>query len=243
MLVVMTSSPTDTLIDRGETLLRQTDYLAAERVLAEVESIAWKGRDYVTLERVYRPLQEVRRQRRQRCGEGVVRLDFLATAANEVIEPAAIAGMISHGQVLVAGFGDAAPALTLRQFAISHGLYLDVFLACVIPDASRPRLAILPFADPNKTRFAGAGNLPPFSVLTDPRTLPTGAMPGSDQTYATTMALWEQLHRPWLDEADGIADPLLRLTAYRNIIGIDYACEPAHQKLARLARDIHRGQA
>ena len=37
---------------------------------------AWRHRDWDTLARLYMPLQEARRQRRQRCGEGTVALDL-----------------------------------------------------------------------------------------------------------------------------------------------------------------------
>ena len=58
------------LCDRGQTLLERMEYLAAEAVLVEADHLATTRGDFDTLARLYMPLQEARRQRRQRCGEG-----------------------------------------------------------------------------------------------------------------------------------------------------------------------------
>ena len=55
----------------GQRLLMEMEYLKAERVLADAESQAWAGQAWDVLSRLYLPLQEARRQRRQRCGEGM----------------------------------------------------------------------------------------------------------------------------------------------------------------------------
>ena len=66
------------LCELGQEQLIRMEYLAAERTLVEAEEIARRERDFDTLGRLYMPLQETRRQRRQRCGEGIVRLDLIA---------------------------------------------------------------------------------------------------------------------------------------------------------------------
>jgi hypothetical protein len=62
----------------------EMDYLAAEATLVSAEAIAWERRDFDTLARLYMPLQESRRQRRQNCGEGIVRLDLLADGPDQL---------------------------------------------------------------------------------------------------------------------------------------------------------------
>src|SRR4051795_13373671 len=93
------------LCERGQELLIATDYIGAEAALVEAETLATRGEDYDTLARLYMPLQEARRQRRQRCGEGIVKLDLIAKSANDGVDPAAIVEKYPHGQLLVAGWG------------------------------------------------------------------------------------------------------------------------------------------
>ncbi len=59
-------------------------------------------------------------------------------------------------------------------------------------------------------------------------------------TYAQTMASWEQLHLPFLADADAQTDLLRKMDGYRKAIAVDYACELAHQKLSATARDHAR---
>src|SRR5277367_1099885 len=74
------------LCARGQELLMATDYLAAEAALVEAETLAFALADFDTLGRLYMPLQEARRQRRQRCGEGIVCLDLIARGPGDRLE-------------------------------------------------------------------------------------------------------------------------------------------------------------
>src|SRR3954451_6376589 len=88
--------------EHGQSLLMETRYWDAERTLAGVEQRAWDARDWDTLARVYMPLQEARRQRRQRSGEGVVALNLIAQGPADTIDPTHVIANYPHGQLLVA---------------------------------------------------------------------------------------------------------------------------------------------
>jgi hypothetical protein len=210
----------------GQAKLVETDYLSAEDLLDRAETLAWDQNDWDSLSRLYMPLQEARRQRRQRCGEGVVSFEFVARSASDRHDPQAIANAISHGQVLVAGWESIETALKLREIARKNRLYLDVFLASTSADG---RIRVV--ADDSGTH----------AITLDAADLPAGRLAGSDRTYARTMSLWEQLHTPALLRADSIVDPIERMSAYRDVIKIDYACELAHQKLSLVASRMNRG--
>src|SRR4051794_27112377 len=116
------------LCELGSEQLIQTQYLAAEATLARAEAEAWANRDWDTLARLYMPLQEARRQRRQRCGEGVVALDLIAQGPNDAIDGRRIVKNFPHGQLLVAGWKSIEPAVQVRRLAAEHGLYVETFL-------------------------------------------------------------------------------------------------------------------
>jgi hypothetical protein len=240
----MSDESLQAMCDRGQLLLMATDYLSAERVLAKAESIAWEARDWDTLSRLYMPLQESRRQRRQRCGEGVVRLDLIAANAHDVLEPNRIVDAHPHGQLLVAGWASIEPARQVRAIAAEQQLYVDCFLAAVYPVNAAHVIAIvptdhvaLPPAD-GRSIDQLAASLPPHSILIPASGLHAGARPGNDTTYAETMAMWERLHAPFLAAADGASDPVRRMIEYRHVLAIDYACELAHQNLSKTARRL-----
>src|SRR5690349_9073838 len=107
----MAETDVQALCELGQRQLMEMEYLAAESTLARAEQLAWMGRDFDTLARVYMPLQEARRQRRQRCGEGVICLDRIATGPGDGPDPEQLIAAIPHGQLLVAGWGSIAPAL------------------------------------------------------------------------------------------------------------------------------------
>src|SRR5436190_14288989 len=120
--------PSDDLQARcelGQQQLMRTEYLDAEATLAGAEADAWAARDFDTLSRLYMPLQEARRQRRQRCGEGVVALDLIASGPDDHIDGRHIVENYPHGQLLVAGWGTIEPALTVRALQREHELYLE----------------------------------------------------------------------------------------------------------------------
>src|SRR5881398_4097480 len=122
------SSDLQSLCELGQEQLMRMEYLPAERMLERAEAIAWDARDFDTLARLYMPLQEARRQRRQRCGEGVVCLDLIAAGPDDHIDGRHIVENYPHGQLLVAGWGTIEPALTVRALQREHELYLEIFL-------------------------------------------------------------------------------------------------------------------
>ncbi|MGF1634517.1 MAG: hypothetical protein ACFCVE_11755 [Phycisphaerae bacterium] len=234
------------MCQRGQDDLVATDYLAAERKLVEAERLAEAAGDFDTLSRLYMPLQEARRQRRHRCGEGVVRLDLLAVDAADELLAEHVLKHHPHGQLLVAGWASLAPSLAVRQLAWELGMYVETYLAAVYPVAGQRAVVVVPNAQVALPP-AEVGSLerlqamlPPHSLLFHETELPAGPQPGTDETFARTMALWEKLHAPFLAEADATPDPRRRLEAYRRTIEVDYACELAHQKLSHTAAELAR---
>src|SRR4051794_34719649 len=107
----MTSDALQALCEAGSGQLVQMEYLRAESTLAEAERQAWGARDWDALSRLYMPLQEARRERRQRCGEGVVCLSLWAEGAGDVVDAAHVVQNFPPGQLPVGGWGSFAPAL------------------------------------------------------------------------------------------------------------------------------------
>jgi hypothetical protein len=238
------------LCERGQRELMEMDYLRAEQTLVRAERLAWAAQDWDALARLYMPLQETRRQRRQRCGEGIVCLDLLATGPTDQIDPRHVAENYPHGQLLVTGWATIAPAVGLRKLQAERGLFVETFLAAVYPLREGQVVAIIPLADAklpqpqeNDSRDRLADRLPPHTLLLDPAELPAGARRGTDQTYGQVMDLWERLAAPFLAEADRQSDPLQKMQAYRTAIEVDYACELAHQHLSDVAREMSMVQA
>lgn len=250
-----TNDALQALCESGSELLVRTRYLEAESALARAEEIAWAARDWDTLARLYMPLQEARRQRRQRCGDGMVKLDWVAQDPHEGIDAATVLQAQPAGQTLVASWGTTAPAADLRRLAAEQMLYAETFLAAVFPvaDPVAPTamarvVVVVPFPDSPLPGAAAAvpptdlaNSLPPGCLLLSPDELPAGQRKGTTQTYAEVMALWERLHRPFLAAADGEPDPVRRMELYRTTIRVDYACEFAHQRLSDVAKRLARG--
>jgi hypothetical protein len=233
--------------ERGQLLLMEMKYLEAENVLAEAESQAWGAGAWDLLSRLYLPLQETRRQRRQRCGEGIVCLDLVAHSASEPIDANRIIDGIPHGQLLVAGWGTIEPALRVRRLAAERQLYLETFLAAVYPIENGQVTVIVPKggqaempAPTARSLDALRGALPADCLLLAPGELPTGKQKGSAQSFALTMCLWERLHAPWLTRAERESDPSTKMRLFRETIDVDYGCEFAHQHLADVARELRR---
>ncbi|MCC6421952.1 MAG: hypothetical protein IT447_00565 [Phycisphaerales bacterium] len=229
----------------GQQHLMAMRYLEAEKALSAAEEQAWSQHDFDTLARLYMPLQEARRQRRQRCGEGIVRLDLLAENALDFVDPRHVIENYPQGQLLVAGWASAEPARLVRAIQAELDLYLDTFLAAVYPlkDDTRaiaviPLLDVpLPDAQPRSIAELTTA-LPPHSLIFRPDDLPAGAQKGSSQTYGMVMNIWEQLHAPFLAAADSQTDPIRKMELYRRTIQVDYACELAHQKLSDVAKNL-----
>jgi hypothetical protein len=242
----MTSPNLQTLCEQGQTLLMAMDYLAAEAALSAAAEQAWNSGDFDTFSRVYLPLQESRRQRRQRAGEGVVRLDLVATGPNDSPDPHRLIEQYPHGQLLIAGWATLAPAMEFRRLQQKRNLYVDTFLAAVYPTNAGNVTVIIPLADvplppPQIQPLTSLlSKLPQHTIALRPGELPAGPRPGTPDTYSQVMDLWERLHSPFLAAADATANPRGRIAAYLQTIAVDYACELAHQKLSQTARLLLR---
>ena len=209
----------------------QTQYLDAERALVEADQLATRLEDFDTLSRLYMPLQEARRQRRQIAGEGIVRLDLIATSPDVLFDPDEIVSRCPRGQLLVAAWESIKPALKIRELAHQRKLYLDTFLAAAYRTADGAIvMRVLP-----EPRASEAMSI---TFLIDE--LPRGERRGTWQTYAEVMAIWERLHRPYLDAADAGVELEQKIEGYRRAIEVDYACELAHQKLSACAASLSR---
>src|SRR6476660_132166 len=114
--------------EQGQEQLTRMQCLEAEATLAAAERDAWALRDFDTLSRLYMPLQEARRQKRQCCGEGIFALDLTAESATDEIDGRRIVENYPHGQLLVAGWGTIEPAREVRRLATEHELYVETFL-------------------------------------------------------------------------------------------------------------------
>jgi len=230
----------------GQQQLMQMKYRLAERTLAAAEAVAWAQRDFDSLSRLYMPLQEARRQRRQRCGEGIVCLDIWAGDSSDQLNFREIAGKYSQSQLLIAGWGTIEPAIGARSLAEASDLYLDTFLAAVYPVGSRRVVVIVPTQDVTLPPLnqpsvdALIRRLPAQSIVLSEAELPRGQRKASAETYAEVMTLWEKLHAPFLAAADAATDPLRKIEGYRQTIAVDYACELAHQRLSDVARFLCR---
>jgi hypothetical protein len=236
------------MCELGQQQLMRTEYLESEATLAAAEAEAWRGRDFDTLSRLYMPLQEARRQRRQRCGEGVVALDLIAQGPEDDIDGRRIVENFPHGQLLVAGWGTFAPAAEVRRLQREHNLYLEAFLGAVYPIDAGQVLVIAPLEDialPDlhpRSIDDLVRRLPAHCVVLNPAELPMGQRKGDTKTFAGVMAMWERLHAPFLAAADATVDPVQKIEGYRMTQRVDYGCELAHQRASDVARQLSREQ-
>jgi hypothetical protein len=238
-------SPED-LCELGQEQLMRTEYLDAECTLVRAEAGAMAAGDWDLVSRLYMPLQEARRQRRQRCGEGIVCLDLVAEGPHDRVRGAHVVENYPHGQLLVAGWGTIEPAIEVRRLAAEHKLYVETYLAAVYPVGSSRVIVIVPTEDVRLPEPAPMlidhllPRLPAHSIVLRDNELPGGPYRGTHETFAQTMAVWERLHAPFLAAADAQPEPLPRIEGYRKTIRVDYACELAHQKLSAVARELSR---
>jgi hypothetical protein len=244
----MTQADLDALCDRGQRELMEMEYLSAEETLVAAERISLASSDFDSLARLMLPLQETRRQRRQRCGEGIVRLDILSRGPTDLLNASRIAADYPHGQLLIAGWGTIAPAVELRRLQNERRLYVETFLAAAYPADRSIAILIVPTETSAVPEIAPrslsdlVADAPPRSIVLDITDLPTGPRPATTDTYAYVMRLWERLHAPFLAAADAESNPRKKIDACRRAIDVDYACELAHQKLATAARELGRGK-
>lgn len=234
------------LCDQGQQLLQQMEYLRAEAALVRAEQLAFNAGDFDTLARLYMPLQETRRQIRQRCGEGMICLDLMSKGSSDRLDAEQIIRTYPHGQLLIAGWGTIEPALEIRRLARERGVYVETILGAVYPVGNGRVVAIVPLED---VKLPGAVErpidqlirlLPAHSIVLSDSELPRGSTKGTTETFARVMAMWERLHAPFLAAADMQVDPKQKIEGYRRTIRVDYACELAHQRLSNTARTIKR---
>jgi hypothetical protein len=217
------------LCERGQIELMETRYLEAADTLAEAERHAWAMKSFDTLSRLYLPLQETRRQIRQRCGEGAVKMHLFPASTIETIDPQKVSRDNPHGQLLVGGWGSIQPAVEVRRLAREQHLYLETFLASMNHDL----ITIVPLEK----------EPPVANCLTlKPADLPADVARGTADSFAGVMALWERLHTPFLLAANAESDPIRKMQAYRVTLEVDPACELAHQFLADIARNLARSE-
>jgi hypothetical protein len=245
---LMTGPALQDACEQGQRELIETRYLDAVQTLVAAESTAWDAGDFDTLSRLYLPLQEARRQARQRCGEGIVELSIVATGPDQPFDPEWIVDRYPHGQLLIAGWMSTAPAEAVREIARDRKLYVETFLAAVYPASDDRFVVVLPESGRTLPQ-AGLSRLElldrlPFGAFTlSLGHLPKAPRPGTTETYAEVMGLWEQLHKPFLAAADSERSPVRRMERYRRTIAVDPACELAHQRLAAVAQELARGPA
>jgi hypothetical protein len=242
----MTMTDLQQRCEQGQEQLMRMEYLQAEATLCEAEKLAWTQQDWDTLARLYMPLQEARRQRRQRCGEGAVVLDLIALGPQDAIDGRRIVENYPHGQLLVAGWGSIEPALKVRELQAEHGLYVETFLAAAYPVGDQRAVVIVPLPDvqlppPEDMAIDDLTRLLPAHCMVHREDeLPSGVRKGTWETYAQVMEMWERLHRPFLASADMQVDPIQKIDGYRKTIRVDYAAELAHQKLSDTAHALLR---
>ena len=235
------------LCEKGQESLGTQHYIEAEQLLVQAEREALRQEDWDSLARLYMPLQESRRQRRQKTSEGVICLDLVSDGPADFIEGRHVVENYPHGQLLVAGWGSIEPALQVRRLQGRFKLFVDVFLGAkfpligggsavvivphehvLLPDLSPRRIADMP------------GAMPAHSIILRQEELPVGMQKPSDSLTSMVQAWWERLHGAFLADARRTHDPCKRIDAYRRVIRVDYACEFAHQELAVTARELTR---
>jgi len=187
----------------GQRELMATNYIDAEKILVEAERVALEQSEFETLSRLYMPLQEARRQRRQRCGEGIVCLEFDCSRSWRSDSRAARAGEVFFRQLLVAGWASIQPALEIRRLQQELDLYVETFLAAVYPTTEGQVIAIarpkiLHCQLPKRVRSNRSGSSSPRTAFLSPRPASQGPRQGSYQTYSQVMSMWESLHAPFL---------------------------------------------
>ena len=238
------------LCTSGQQLLVAQEYVEAEQQLLRAEGDALKHRDWDTLARLYMPLQEARRQRRQRTMEGTFCLDLVSQGPDDHIEGRHVLENYPHGVLLVAGWGTIEPAIQTRKLQARFKLYVDVLLGAKYPligggyaiAVIAHEHAVLPPVCPRRLHEM-AGVLPPHSLVLREEELPSGPQAATPELVAKVQGWWEHLHWPFVADAREMRDLRKRLQAYRRAIEVDYACELAHQELSETAHQLARVEA
>jgi len=244
---MMATDDLQELCELGQEQLMRMEYARAERTLAGAEEVAWQARDFDTLSRVYMPLLESRRQKRQRSGEGEVLLDIAAKGPGDEIDGRQVVEEHPFGQLLVAGWGTIEPARVVRRLARERGLYLETFLGAVyLTDTGRvvvlAPLEVCELPGTEERRLEELkGVLPMGCLVLSEHETDVKAGRGTAGTFSRVMGLWERLHGPFLAAAEGLGDRVRRIEAHRETMRVDEGCELAHQRAAEVARELSRG--
>jgi hypothetical protein len=243
----MSTGEIQQLCGRGQEFLTEQHYLEAEEVLVQAEREAYRLHDWDTLSRLYMPLQEARRQRRQKCTEGIVSLSLISQNPNDHILGRHVVENYPHGQLLVAGWGTIEPAMQTRKLQARFKLYVEVFLGAVYPllggghaiVIAPHEQVVLPEMRPRHLEeFRQV--LQPGCIVVREEDLPPVPQRGDMLLQARLQGWWESLSRPFLLAARETLDLRKRIDAYRKAIRVDYACELAHQELAATAHELSR---
>ena len=243
------------LCGRGQALLMQTRYVEALAVLEKAERLALEALDWDTLARLYLPLQETRRQIRQRCGEGEVDLGVMLPPGMVGREKAFAEDFVRthrHGQYLIAGNGAESGALgfatAVRKLAQDQGLFVEAFLGVwyaiggptgmrVVAVAPMPEAAMPVITDASSLDDV-ARAIPGYCLLLPSNDLGPRTARGNTTTYGRTMAMWERLaatHLAGCLSASNSVPVQQRIEELRKVIQIDPGCEIAHQQVAKIA--------
>jgi len=193
----------------------------------------WSKSEFETLSRLYMPLQEARRQRRQRCGEGnrLLRFDLLKVLAIQI----PVQRVLGEVFFRPASSSPAGPAFNphwkYAGFSRSSTCNVETFLAAVYPTTEARIIAIAPENSPLASSRSASARIapaapPPAHAFLFAATASQGVLARAlYQTYSQVMSMWESLHAPFLAAADAEPDPIKKNHAYRRTIGVDYACE------------------
>lgn len=223
------------LCARGQEHLGRTEYLLAEQVLMRAEKMAWEGRDWETLSRLYMPLQEARRQKRQIALEGA-----MLNVWSDVFAPEALVEENEAGEILCVGWGTIAPGLAIRKLAAERKCYVEAFLAAGYKLGDRRAIVIVAREDASVPAVEEIGGIDQLLERVPAHSLVFSEEQLGPATAEGAVALWEKLHLPYLAAADAEADPVRRIAGYRRTIQVDNACELAHQKLSDTAAKLAR---
>lgn len=235
------------LCESGQQLLVAQQFVEAEQMLLRAECDAMRHRDWDTLSRLYMPLQEARRQRRQRALEGLFCFDLVSDGPEDHIEGRHVLENYPHGVLLVAGWGTLEPALQTRKLQGRFRLYVDVLLGAKYPLIGGGNAivvvphehAILPAVCPRRWNEL-PGVMPAHSLIFREEELPKGPRHKTPELISKVQGWWESMHWPFVLDARDTRDLRKRLSAYRRAIEVDYGCELAHQELSDTVKQLAR---
>ena len=168
------------------------------------------------------PLQEARRQRRQRCGEGVVALDLIAQGPHDDRRRPTDRGEFSARAAARRRVGvDRAGGSGSAPSGGARAVRRDVSRGGRIPSAARRRSSSCHWTMRNCRRAISTrsrtwkSSCRNHSLVAERSAIVNGQRKGTPQTFGEVMALWERLHAPFLAEADAERDLVRQIERYR----------------------------